>query len=335
MKTRNPDGKIVPVGIIGLGKYLPEKILTNQDFEKMVDTTDEWITTRSGIKERRIVSDGQATSDLGVNASRAALAQAGLQPEDVELIIVATITPDMPFPATSCFVQEKLGARGAACFDISAACSGFVHGIAIAQQFLSTKTYRNALVIGAETLTPIIDWKDRSTCVLFGDGAGAAVLAPVKENEGILATHLGSAGEYAELLMVPGGGSRYPTTQKTLEENLHCMKMNGSEVFKLAVRLMTESVERVLELSGHDLKEVACLIPHQANIRIIQAVAERLDIPMSKIYLNLERYGNMSSASCVTALCEAVEDGYVKKGDLVVLVAFGGGIVWGSCVIRW
>lgn len=323
------------VGFIGLGKYLPEKVVTNQELEKMVDTSDEWITTRTGIKERRIVSNGLVTSDLGARASKMALERAGLGPKDLDLIIVATITPDMPFPSTSCIIQNKLGAKNAACFDVSAACSGFVHGVTVAQQFVATGTYRNALVVGAETLSTIVDWKDRSTCILFGDGAGAAVLAPVEENRGILATTLGSAGEYGELLMVPGGGARCPASERTVSENLHCMKMNGSEIFKLAVRIMVDSVEKVLKKCNVTSDEITCLIPHQANIRIIQAAAERLNFPFSKVYLNLDRYGNMSSASTVTALCEAVEEGRVKQGDLVVLVAFGGGIVWGSCLIRW
>ncbi len=322
------------VGFIGLGKYLPEKVVTNQDLERLVETTDEWITTRTGIKERRVVSNGEVTSDLGARAAQMALERAGLDPKEVELIIVATITPDMPFPATSCIVQDKIGARKAACFDVSAACSGFVHGMTVGKQFIETGTYRNALVIGAETLSSIINWKDRSTCVLFGDGAGAAVLAPV-EKDGILTTYLGSAGEYGDLLMVPGGGARFPASEKTITEDLHYMKMNGGEVFKLAVRIMSESVEKVLKECNLSTEEVTCLIPHQANMRIIQAVCERLQFPIEKVYLNLERYGNMSSASTITALCEAVEEGRVKKGDLVVLVAFGGGIVWGSSVVRW
>ena len=324
----------LPVGFLGLGKYVPEKVVTNQDLERMVDTSDEWITTRTGIKERRVVSNGQVTSDLGARASQMALERSGLDPKEVELIIVATITPDMPFPATSCIIQDKIGAKKAACFDVSAACSGFVHGMTVAKQFIETGTYRNALVVGAETLSTIINWKDRSTCVLFGDGAGAAVLAPVKEG-GILTTYLGSAGEYGELLMVPGGGARFPTSEQTLHEDLHYMKMNGSEVFKLAVRIMTESVEKVLKECELTVEDIACLIPHQANMRIIQAVCERLHFPIEKVFLNLDRYGNMSSASTATALCEAVEEGRIKKGDFIVLVAFGGGIVWGSSAIRW
>ncbi len=322
------------VGFIGLGKYLPEKVLTNHDLERMVETSDEWITTRTGIRERHVVSNGMVTSDLGARASEAALSQARLKPEEVELIIVATITPDMPFPATSCLLQEKIGAKRAACFDLSAACSGFIHALVTARQFVATGTYQNALVVGAETLSTIVDWKDRNTCVLFGDGAGAAVLAPVSEG-GILSTYLASNGGYGELLMVPGGGARFPASAKTIQEGLHYMKMNGSEVFKLAVRLMTEAVEKVLKENHLTIGDLACLIPHQANIRIIQAMAERLGLPISKVYLNLDRYGNMSSASTATALCEAVEEGRVKKGDLIALVAVGGGMVWGSCLVRW
>ncbi|MBI4436792.1 MAG: ketoacyl-ACP synthase III [Candidatus Omnitrophica bacterium] len=325
---------LLPVGFIGLGKYLPEKVLTNHDLERMVDTSDEWIATRTGIKERRVVSNGMVTSDLGARASEAAIARAGLRPEEVDLIVVATITPDMPFPATSCLIQEKLGAKRAACFDVSAACSGFIHALTIAKQFIAAGTYKNALVVGAETLSTIVDWKDRNTCVLFGDGAGAAVMAPVSEG-GILSTYLGSDGGYGELLMIPGGGARFPASEKTIREGLHYMRMNGGEVFKLAVRAMTESVERIVRENGFTMDQITCLIPHQANVRIIEAMAERLGYPLSKIYLNLNRYGNMSSASTVTALCEAVEEGRVKRGDLVVLVAVGGGLVWGSCLVRW
>ena len=322
------------VGIIGLGEYLPPKVLTNRDLEKMVETTDEWITTRTGIKERRIISNGMLTSDLGKLASEEALKEAGLAPEEVELLIVASISPDMPFPATSCIVQNKLGAKNAAAFDVAAACSGFVHALTVAKQFIASGTYKNALVVGAEALSTVVDWKDRNTCVLFGDGAGACVLAPV-ERGGILTTYLGSDGQYSDLLMMPGGGARYPTSSKTLEEGLHCLKMNGSEVFKQAVRIMAESVEKVLADCNLSIEEVGCLIPHQANMRILQAMSERLRFPIEKVYLNLDRYGNMSSASTATALCEAVREGRVKKGDIVVLVAFGSGFVWGSCVIQW
>ena len=322
------------VGIVGLGKYLPPKVLTNQDLEKIVNTTDEWITTRTGIKERRIISDGMLTSDLGKLASEEALKEAGLRPEEVELLIVASITPDMPFPATSCIVQNKLGAKNAAAFDVAAACSGFVHALTVAKQFIASGTYKNALVVGAEALSTVVDWKDRNTCVLFGDGAGACVLAPVKEG-GILTTYLGSDGQYSDLLMMPGGGARYPTSLKTIEQGLHCLKMNGSEVFKQAVRLMSESVEKVLADCCLSIDDVDCLIPHQANMRILQAMCERLHVPLEKVYLNLDRYGNMSSASTATALCEAVREGRVQKGDIMVLVAFGSGFAWGACVVQW
>ena len=240
----------------------------------------------------------------------------------------------MPFPATSCIVQEKLGAKNAAAFDIAAACSGFVHALTVAKQFIASGTYKNALVVGAEALSTLVDWKDRNTCVLFGDGAGACVLAPVAEG-GILTTYLGSDGQYSDLLMIPGGGSRHPTSSKTIEQGLHSIKMNGGEVFKQAVRLMADAVEKVLADCHLSVNDVACLIPHQANMRILQAIAERLRFPIEKVYLNLDRYGNMSSASTATALCEAVREGKIKKGDIVVLVAFGSGLAWGSCVIRW
>lgn len=322
------------VGIIGLGSYLPKKILTNFDLEKMVDTSDEWIRTRTGICERRIADASEATSDLATFAAKQALKNAKLSPEDVQLIIVATITPDRQFPATSCIVQARLGTNTAACFDISAACSGFIHGLIVAQQFVANGTYDNALVIGAELLSRFIDWKDRSTCVLFGDGAGAAVVAPVKSG-GIVSTYLGTDGNRSDLLMVPAGGSRMPASHKTISEGLHYVKMEGNEVFKYAVRVMAEAAQRALHKARLTTKEVDCLIPHQANIRIIEAAAKRTGIPMEKVYVNVDRYGNMSAASTVVALCEAVGEGRVKKGDNIVLVAFGSGFVWGSCVIKW
>ncbi len=322
------------VGIIGLGSYLPKKVLTNFELEKMVDTTDEWIRTRTGISERRIAQAGEATSDLAALAAKQALKDAKLAPDDVELIIVATITPDMQFPATSCLVQAKLGANSAACFDINAACSGFIHGLIIAQQFVSSGTYNNALVIGAELLSHSIDWKDRSTCVLFGDGAGAAVVAPVKSG-GIISTYLGTDGTRSNLLMVPAGGSRMPASHKTVSEGLHYLKMEGNEVFKYAVRVMANAAQKALHKAGLTCKDVDCLIPHQANIRIIEAAVKRAGFSMNKVYVNVDRYGNMSAASTVVALCEAVKEGRVKKGDCVLLVAFGSGFVWGSCVIKW
>ena len=321
------------VGIIGVGKYLPEKILTNQDLEKMVDTSDEWITTRTGIKQRRLVKT-ESASDLATQASLEALKDAKIKPKDLDLIIVATITPDMPFPATSCFVQANLEAFGAVCFDVSAACAGFIYALSIAHQFIAQGIYKNALVIGTEILSSITDWQDRNTCVLFGDGAGAVVLAEVKSG-GIISTYLGSDGSMADLLFLPGGGSRNPTSYKTIEQRLHYIKMQGNELFKIAVKKMVEAAQRELQQADLECSDVDLVIPHQANVRIIMSVAKKLGLPAEKIYLNIEKYGNMSSASTAVALCEAVKEGRIKKGDIILLDAFGAGLVWGACVIRW
>lgn len=322
------------VGIVGVGAYLPDKVLTNFDLEKMVDTSDEWIITRTGIRERRIASSQEASSDLGVRAAEEALKDAGLAPDEVELLICATITPDMLFPATACFIQKKLKAKNAVCFDISAACSGFIYGINIAEQFLKNNTYKNALVIGTEKLSAITDWQDRSTCVLFGDGAGACVLKKVKRG-GIISTYLGSDGEQSELLKIPAGGSYLPASFSTVEQRLHFLKMEGSELFKHAVRLMAEAAEKALSQVGLTCKDVTYLIPHQANIRILQAVAKKMGLSMDKIYLNIEKYGNMSSASTAVALYETVKFKKIKEGDILVLVAFGSGLTWGATVIKW
>lgn len=322
------------VGIVGVGEYLPKKVLTNADLEKMVDTSDEWITTRTGIKERRLVSKNEAASDLAINAAREALKDAKLKAHDLDLIIVATVTPDMHFPSTSCIVQAALGAKNAVAFDISAACAGFVYALIIAQQFISRGAYRNALVIGVEVLSSVTDWQDRNTCVLFGDGAGAAVLGEVKSG-GIISSYLGSDGASGGLLMIPAGGSRNPTSQKTVEHRMHYIKMQGNELFKLAVKIMLEAAQTVLKQAGLKESDVDLFIPHQANMRIIMAVAKRLGLGTDKIYLNLQRYGNMSSASAATALCEAVKEGRIKKGDIVLLDTFGAGLVWGACVIKW
>lgn len=322
------------VGIVGVGEHLPKRVLTNFDLSKMVDTSDEWIVTRTGIKERRIVAKNEAASDLAIPAARAALHDAKLKAEDIELIIVATVTPDMQFPSVSCLIQKSIGAKKAVCFDIQAACAGFVYGIIIAQQFIAAGTFNNALVVGVEVLSSITDWKDRSTCVLFGDGAGACVLAPV-ESGGILSTYMGSNGEEGELLMVPAGGSRMPATSETVNKRLHYIKMRGNELFKIAVNVMSEAARRVIEDEGISGEDIDCMIPHQANLRIIQAVAKKLGIAKEKIYLNISKYGNMSSASTATALCEAVKKGKIKRGDLVLLDAFGAGLVWGACLIRW
>lgn len=322
------------VGIIGLGAYLPKKVLTNSDLEKMLDTSDEWIRTRTGISERRIADEKEVTSDLAVNAARMALKDAKLEAADVELIILATISPDVPFPATSCIVQAKLGAVNAACFDINAACSGFIHELTIAQQFVENGMYKNVLVIGVELLSRFIDWKDRSTCVLFGDGAGAAVVAHVKTG-GILASYLGADGTKSGLLICPAGGSVHPASHRTVTEGMHFLKMQGNDVFKNAVRVMTDAVAKALHRAGLTVKDIDCVIPHQANIRIIEAIVERIGIPMGKVFVNVGKYGNMSAASAIVALYEAVKEGRVKKGDKVLLVAFGSGFVWGSCIIEW
>jgi len=322
------------IGILGLGMDVPSKVLTNFDLEKMVDTTDEWIRTRTGIRERRVAEPGTVTSDLAYRAATEALAQARLDPKDLELLIVATTTPDMLFPATSCLVQQQLGAKSSVCFDLSAACSGSVFAMITAQQYLLSGRYRNALVIGAEVLSGFLDWTDRSTCVLFGDGAGACVLAPVKRG-GILATDMGSDGSAAELLYMPGGGSKYPPSHQSIDQRLHFLRMNGTEIFKLAVRRMAESAKRVVKDAQISPDDVECFIPHQANIRIIEAVAKWADLPLEKVYMNLQRYGNTSAASNLIALYEAVRDGVVKRDDHVVMVAFGAGLTWGSLLIEW
>ncbi|RKY40939.1 MAG: 3-oxoacyl-ACP synthase [Candidatus Omnitrophota bacterium] len=325
---------MISAKIVGLGKYLPPKILTNFDLEKMVDTSDEWITTRTGIKTRHIVEDNTPASFLAKKAALQALRRAQIKPENIELIIVATITPDCQFPSTACFLQSELKAYKAACFDVSGACAGFVYALTCAWQFLKTGFYKNALVVGSEVLSSITDWQDRSTCVLFGDGAGAAVLVPSKE-EGFMSAYLGADGSQADLLILPAGGSRMPTSLESINTRLHYIKMKGNELFRMAVRVMVESAEKALSKAGLSSKDVSWLVPHQANKRIIDAVAKRLGIPEERVCVNIDRYGNMSSASTAIALCEAWEEGGIKKKDIVVLDAFGGGLVWGSCVIRW
>ncbi|MDP8230495.1 MAG: beta-ketoacyl-ACP synthase III [Candidatus Gorgyraea atricola] len=321
-------------GILGLGCYLPPKKLTNSDIEKMVDTTNEWIITRTGIKERRIAPKEVAASDLGVEASKAAIENAGLKPEDIDLIITATITPDMAFPATACIIQDKIGAKNAAAFDINAACTGFVYGIVLAKQFINTGTYNNVLVVGTEKLTSIVDWTDRSTCVLFGDGAGACVVGKSKEKR-IVSSFLGADGSGGHLLSMPAGGSRLPATEDTVKNKLHFLKMEGNEVFKIAVRIMVQAADKAIKKVGLKPSDINLVIPHQANIRILMAVAKRLGLPEEKIFLNIEKYGNMSAASTAVALAEAGQQGKLKKGDNVVLVAFGGGLTYGAAVIKW
>jgi len=322
------------VGILGLGAYLPSRVLTNKELEKMVDTTDEWIVTRTGIKERRIARPDEATSDMATEAAKRALADAKLSPKDIDLIIVGTITPDMFFPATACLVQQKIGARQVPAFDISVACSGFIYGLAIADKFIGSGAYKHALVIAAEKLSAITDWNDRATCVLFGDGAGAAVLGPV-ERGGILSVHLGADGREGNLIKLPAGGSRIPATKKTIEDRLHFIKMNGVELFKHAVKIMADAALAATSPLGLKAEDISLVIPHQANIRILNAVAKRMGLSKDKIYLNIEKYGNMSAASSAVALVEAVQEGRIKKGDKILLDAFGGGLTWGAVVIEW
>ncbi len=321
-------------GIIGMGIHLPSKVLTNFDLEKMVDTSDEWIRTRTGVRERRIAEKDQSSSDLGAQAALAALQDAKLTPQDLDLIIVATISPDSFFPSTACLIQTRIGASCPA-FDLAAACSGFPYALAVAESFIRSGMCRNVLVVGAEVLSKFIDWKDRSTCVLFGDGAGAAIVSQVKDGHGIKATYLGADGSQGDLLKIPGGGSRIPASEESIKTGQHYLKMQGSEIFKLAVRRMDEAIEEVLKRGGLTAKDIDCLIPHQANLRILTAVAERVGIPIDKVFVNVERYGNMSSASTVVALYEAVKQKKIKEGSNVVLVAFGGGITWASCLIKW
>ncbi|MBI4598455.1 MAG: ketoacyl-ACP synthase III [Candidatus Omnitrophica bacterium] len=322
------------IGIIGLGMYIPPKVVTNADLEKIVETNDEWIRSRTGICERHVADPGTTTSDLAANAAQGALKQAHLDPKDLDLLIVATTTPDMLFPSAACLVQRRLGAKSAVCFDLSAACSGSVFAMITAQQYLQSGRYRNALVIGAEVLSAFIDWTDRSTCILFGDGAGACVLAPVKRG-GIIATDMGSDGTAAELLTMPGGGSKYPPSHKSIDQKLHFLRMNGSEVFKLAVRRMADSAKKVMSDGGIQPEHVECFIPHQANVRIIEAVAKWAHLPIEKVYMNLQRYGNTSAASNLIALYEAVNEGVIQKQDHVVIVAFGAGMTWGSILLQW
>ena len=323
------------VSIIGTGSYVPEKILTNADLSKMVDTTDEWITTRTGIKERRIAGKNEFTSDMATKAALSAIEQAGISPKEIDLILLATATPDMLFPATACLVQNKLGATNAACLDISAACAGFLFGVEIAQQFITSHTYETVLVIGAEKLSSITNWTDRNTCVLFGDGAGAAVLRHRGSTHGVIATHVGSDGQYADILFMPGGGCRTPITPENADQNLSTIHMSGKDVYKQAVIAMLNASKKVLDQAGLSIDDIACVIPHQANLRIIEAIADRLKIPRERFYVNLDRYGNTSAAAVAIALDEANRTGRIKAGDYVLMVVFGGGLTWASTVIEW
>jgi len=321
--------------IVSVGSYVPSRVLTNADLERMVDTSDDWIISRTGIKERRLAAENEFTSDLAAKAALKAMESGGITPEQIDLIIVATITPDMLFPSTACLVQQKIGALRAVAFDVEAACSGFVYALEIGQQFIMSRTHNTVLVIGAEKLSTIVNWKDRNTCVLFGDGAGAAILQHRPDAHGLLTACMGADGSQAELLCMPGGGSRCPASPESLEAGLHFLRMDGKETFKNAVTAMQTAAEEALRRCEIDITQIKCFIPHQANQRIIDVVVERLGVKPEQVFTNLEKYGNTSAASVAIALDEAVQAGKVQRGDLVLLVVFGAGLTWGAAVIEW
>jgi 3-oxoacyl-[acyl-carrier-protein] synthase-3 len=321
--------------IVGWGMYVPSYRRTNDELARMVDTSDEWITTRTGIKERRIAADHESTATLAIRAAEEALTVANVAPEELDLIIVASATPEYLFPATACLVQDALGADRAGAFDLSAACSGFIYGLSLAAQSIQTGAIDKALVIGAETLSRFVDWKDRGTCILFGDGAGAVVLTGRNERGGVLSCTMRADGSGGELLLVPAGGSRHPASLETLAKNQHTIKMQGREVFRFATRVMADAARVVVDKAGLMLDDVALVIPHQANSRILQTAARRLRLPEEKLYVNLDRYGNTSSASVPIALCEAIEEGRVQRGDNLVLVSFGAGLTWAAAAVEW
>jgi 3-oxoacyl-[acyl-carrier-protein] synthase III len=323
------------IKITGIGVSIPEKILTNADLEKMVDTSDEWIVTRTGIKERRIARPDQAASDLGIEAARDALKDAGLEIGDIDLIVTATDSPDMIFPSTACLIQKGLGGNPLPAFDMIAGCSGALYALIVAEGMVMSGAAKRVLVIGTEALSRLTDWEDRSTCVLFGDAAGAFVVEESTDESGMLSHYWKSEGGLGDLISLPGGGSRIPATHKSVDDREHFIHMKGNETFKHAVKRMGEAALAVLKQAGLKKEDIAYFIPHQANLRIIHALAKRLKIPMSKVFVNVQKYGNMSAASTAVALVEAVQEGHVKKGDKVLLVAFGAGLTWASCVIQW
>lgn len=338
-KFRNPRAQHGFQGrtcsIVSVGSYVPEKVLTNAELEKMVETSDEWITSRTGIKARRVAAPGQFTSDMAAEAARRAMQNGGISADQIDLIIVATITPDMLFPATACLVQHKIAARRAAAFDVEAACSGFIYALEIGQQFITSRTYNTVLVIGAEKLSTIVDWKDRNTCVLFGDGAGAAILQHRPDAHGLLTACMGAEGDKAELLCMPGGGSRCPATIDSVKSGLHFLRMDGKETFKNAVTAMCTAATEALRRCEIDITQIKCVIPHQANRRIIDAVGDRLGFRPEQAFINLDKYGNTSAASVAIALDEAVQQGRIQRGDLVLLIVFGAGLTWAAAVIEW
>lgn len=321
--------------ISGTGMSVPERVMTNLDLEKIVDTSDEWITTRTGIKERRVAGEGEVLSDFAVEASRRAMEAAGIGPEQVDLIILATVTPDQPIPATSCFVQQKLGCKNAAAFDMQAGCSGFIYAQSVAKQFLISERYKHVLVIGAELLTKYLDWADRSTCVIFADGAGAVVMSRGQEPRGVLASEIHTDGGMADFISLPGGGCAHPPSLETVKNRMHFIRMKGNETFKMAVRRLDQVCREVLANAELEPGDVNWFVPHQANKRIIDAVVSRLGIDESRGYVNIDRYGNTSAASIPIALDEAVRSGHVRPGDVILMAAFGAGLTWAASVVRW
>lgn len=321
--------------IVSTGSYTPEKTLTNRQLEDIVETTDEWIIERTGIRERRVAHESQSASDLALEAAKAALKKAGLKPKSLDLIIVATVSGDMPSPSTACLLQEKLGAKAAAAFDVNAACSGFLYGLSIANGFIKSASYKRILVVGAEVLTRFVDWKDRSTCILFGDGAGAVIVEPSDKDGGIISVDIYSDGGLSELISIPGGGSKHPASEKTIEDRLHSFKMKGNETFRAAVKTLESLVTDTLKKNKLKPSDISLLIPHQANLRIIQAMAKRLELSMDKVVVNIDRYGNTSAASIPIALDEAVRTGRVRGGDYILMEAFGGGLTWASALLKW
>lgn len=327
--------ELINAGIAGTGAYLPDRVLTNADLEKIVDTSNEWILARSGIRERRIAPPEMVTSDFAVTAGLQAIADAGITAEEIDLVIVATNTPDMVFPATACLVQDRIGAKKAGAFDLAAGCTGFMYALIVGSQFVSSGSCRNVLVIGAENLSKIINWKDRRTCVLFGDGAGAVVLRQAVPGSGILSQKLWADGSGGQFLTLPAGGSRNPATHETVENNMHFIHMRGRDIFKFAVRATGKAAKEVLSSAGLETADVDFFIPHQANIRIIEAAAKRLGLPKEKVLVNVDRYGNTSTASMPIALAEAVRCGKIKKGDHILMVGFGAGLTWAAAVLKW
>lgn len=325
---------MVRARIVSTGMAVPEKVLTNFDLERMVDTSDAWIKERTGMSERRIADENTAASDLALQASKQALERAGLHAEQLDAILVATITPDYPFPATACLLQHKLGSPGTMAFDLSAACTGFLYGLSIAQAYIESGLYKNVLLVGVDVLSKVVDWTDRNTCVLFGDGAGAAILQP-SDDTGIYKTILGSDGSSAELLYQRTGGSKYPFTESAIQDKSHCLYMNGRNIFKQAVKVMSQSCKDVLEQCNKKIEDVKLVIPHQANMRIIEAISERLNIPMAQIYVNVHKYANTSAATIPMALHEAEVEGKVQNGDTLLFVSFGGGLTWGATLLEY